>query len=920
VADLAPLANLQSLQSLDFSVTQVADLAPLANILSLQFFDCSDTQVADLAPLANLQALQSLHCSDTQVADLAPLTNLQSLKSLNCSDTQVADLAPLAKLQSLQLFDCSDTQVADLAPLANLQALQSLYCSSTQVADLAPLLRLEKLGELHADACHLHDLPKRLIAKLSKLYLHEASVPSIPGEVLSHNTSEDCLPRLRAHLADLEAGSVEIRRAKLVVLGNGRVGKTQLCRQLQGLPYDPSVPSTHGICVSNLACAALGPGEELNLWDFGGQDIYHGTHALFMRTRALFVIVWHPEFEQAAEESQDGIRFRNYPLAYWLDYVRTLGHAQSPVIVVQSRCDHAALEARRLPADSDGIPFLKQCWHSAKTGYGKEALVEAIRYGVLCLREREGVSEIGKGRARVIEILEGWRNEDAGRPREERQHRTLSQAQFRQLCENGGGISSPDSLLDYLHQLGVVFYQPGLFLDAIILDQSWALEAVYAVFEREKSYRQIASMGGRFTRSLLDMTVWGDYSPREQALFLSLMESAGVCFVRRKADPKLDLEAEYVAPDLLPDKAAVADQLSGRWSDGEGAHIEFHYPFLHTGLVRGLICDAGKLAGDNGVYWKYGVWVYDRDSGARALIEMRSSGQHGGSVAAWVQQGRPERLARWIRERFAEQNRRFGYPDLKPVIDELPRVDERTADKSEAALPPRLGDGPEGCGKLARPAAPAEPAFGPIPATDFARQGAELFISYAWGDDTEEGQRRAAAVDSICSALAAKNIDIHRDKADLSSGDRIREFMDRLIEGDLIVAVLSDKYLRSPFCMYELFGIFRRCRDQAEGFLAHVIPIVLPDAKIGRAVDRLKYAAFWKQERDELEQATRGLDDVAYAGVEIIKEYRLVDEFARNVADMLAYLNDKLMPRDLTRMERDSFAEIVRLIGKGGKP
>jgi internalin A len=136
----------------------------------------------------------------------------------------------------------------------------------------------------------------------------------------------------------------------------------------------------------------------------------------------------------------------------------------------------------------------------------------------------------------------------------------------------------------------------------------------------------------------------------------------------------------------------------------------------------------------------------------------------------------------------------------------------------------------------------------------------------------------------------------------------------------LIVAVLSDKYLRSPFCMYELFGIFRRCRDRSDEFLAHVIPIVLPDAKIGRAVDRLKYAAFWKQERDELEQTIRGLDDVAYAGVEIIKEYRLVDEFAHNVADMLAYLNDKLMPRDLARMERDSFADLVRLSGKGGKP
>jgi hypothetical protein len=103
----------------------------------------------------------------------------------------------------------------------------------------------------------------------------------------------------------------------------------------------------------------------------------------------------------------------------------------------------------------------------------------------------------------------------------------------------------------------------------------------------------------------------------------------------------------------------------------------------------------------------------------------------------------------------------------------------------------------------------------------------------------------------------------------------------------------------------------------ADGFLEHVIPLVLPDAKVTRPVDRLKYAAYWKQQRDELDQALRGLDDVAYAGVEIIKEYRFVDEFARNVADMLTFLNDKLMPRDLDKMERDGFADILTLIRKG---
>ena len=29
----------------------------------------------------------------------------------------------------------------------------------------------------------------------------------------------------------------------------------------------------------------------LNLWDFGGQDIYHGSHALFLHGQAIFLLL-----------------------------------------------------------------------------------------------------------------------------------------------------------------------------------------------------------------------------------------------------------------------------------------------------------------------------------------------------------------------------------------------------------------------------------------------------------------------------------------------------------------------------------------------------------------------------------------------------------------------------------------------------
>jgi internalin A len=35
----------------------------------------------------------------------------------------------------------------------------------------------------------------------------------------------------------------------------------------------------------------------LNLWDFGGQEIYHGTHTLFLQGQAVFLVLWTPELE-----------------------------------------------------------------------------------------------------------------------------------------------------------------------------------------------------------------------------------------------------------------------------------------------------------------------------------------------------------------------------------------------------------------------------------------------------------------------------------------------------------------------------------------------------------------------------------------------------------------------------------------------
>lgn len=96
----------------------------------------------------------------------------------------------------------------------------------------------------------------------------------------------------------------------------------------------------------------------------------------------------------------------------------------------------------------------------------------------------------------------------------------------------------------------------------------------------------------------------------------------------------------------------------------------------------------------------------------------------------------------------------------------------------------------------------------------------ELFISYAWKADT-------AIVDALNETLKGRDIRVTRDKDALRYKDSIGEFMRRLGRGTAVVVVLSEAYLRSHYCMYELLQI-----DKSRDLRERAFPIVLDDAGI----------------------------------------------------------------------------------------
>jgi internalin A len=124
-----------------------------------------------------------------------------------------------------------------------------------------------------------------------------------------------------------------------------------------------------------------------------------------------------------------------------------------------------------------------------------------------------------------------------------------------------------------------------------------------------------------------------------------------------------------------------------------------------------------------------------------------------------------------------------------------------------------------------------------------------VFISYAWGGEREE------IVNQIDQELQKRGVKIIRDKRDLGYKGSISEFMERIGRGNCVIVVISDKYLRSPNCMFELVEI-------AEGKQFHdrIFPIVLADANIYDPIKRIEYVRHWEVKRAELAEAMKTLD------------------------------------------------------------
>ena len=320
------LGQLTQLRELNLSNNQLTALPEsLGQLTQLQSLDLSSNQLTALPEsLGQLTQLQSLNLSRNQLTALPDwLGQLKQLQSLNLSGNQLTALpewlGQLTQLQTLNLYYNQLTMLPE--SLGRLKHLRSLWLIGNRLRTFPDcILAVTSIRHLELDGNELTTVPESIgrLVNLEMLWLSGVGGPNklqdLPASLgklanlsrleLANNplnpelaaAYKEGLDAVKRYLRAKAEAQVLLNEAKLILIGEGEVGKSCLLGALRGDPWEEGRPTTHGIEIKPVKVTDPATGTEITLngWDFGGQRVYRPTHQLFFSAPAVYLVVWKP--------------------------------------------------------------------------------------------------------------------------------------------------------------------------------------------------------------------------------------------------------------------------------------------------------------------------------------------------------------------------------------------------------------------------------------------------------------------------------------------------------------------------------------------------------------------------------------------------------------------------------------------------
>jgi internalin A len=551
-------------------------------LTTLIYLSVSNNHLRELpGSIAQLTRLTNLRVDRNHIERITPAMGaLTALNEMNLHANELAELPiELASLKSLKSLDLSDNHLERFPQaVLGLINLGKLDLSGNVITELPiEISRLTQLERLSLQRNRLTRATPALesLARLSYLDLTGNAIP-VPLESLEDQSN---VKRILAAVGAVETGK-RLNEAKILVVGDGKVGKSSVVARLIHDTFDPARETTLGVDINDEIQVTEGrvvdspDAIRLNIWDFGGQEIQHSTHQFFLTTRSLYLLV---------VDARKGDQLSN--VEYWLKLVKSFG-GESPIIVVINQIDQLKGQ-RELNIDRNAlrakynVRFFAPV--SSLTGEGFPDLRRAISDEVERLDHVRAIWPLPwfRVRQRLKALSADY----------------IPVETYLQICIEEG-ITDADlreSLLALLHDLGVVIRFSG---DTQVLNPRWVTHGVYGLLTASRLVMSQGQFDLKDMAEILAELPDGDrYPPHTHRRLLDVMEHFELCF------EFTDRPGRYLIPRHLHD-----NELDINWDDADSLNFEFQYDTLPDAIVSRFIVRMSQYI-EKQYYWKNGVFL-----------------------------------------------------------------------------------------------------------------------------------------------------------------------------------------------------------------------------------------------------------------------------------------------------------------------
>ncbi|MBD0339770.1 MAG: leucine-rich repeat protein, partial [Microcoleus sp. Co-bin12] len=626
-----------------------------SNLRELHLNNNQIAQIAEaICQLSNLRLLSLIGNQITQIPDaISQMSNLTLLDLMGNQITQIPNA--ICRLSHLKVLDLHDNEIKQIPEtIAQLSNLKLLRLSGNEISKIPDAIaQLSNLTNLSLSQNQIEKIPECLetLPKLKKLDLRGNPLPISP-EVLGDKEAPGTPAAIFNYLRQLRSGEVRpLNEAKVLLVGQGSVGKTSLINRLTDNKYNPNEPQTDGLNITDWKITVNTKEVKLNVWDFGGQEIYHATHQFFLTKRSLYLLVCN------CRTSEDENR-----LEYWLKLIESFGGA-SPAIIVGNKCDEQPLDLNR-KALRDKYPNIKAIIEtSCQSGTGIDELRSAIHTEISQLKEVYDLLPLS-----WFQVKQRLENLDKD---------IISISEYATICakENIWEETDQTQLIGLLHNLGIVlnFREHPILQSTNILNPHWVTEGIYALLSddalkvKTKGILTYADLS-----RILDST---KYPSHRYHCLTELMEEFELCF------PVSHCRARtFLIPGILPKEQPQNTELQG-----ETLEFQYHYRILPDSILsRFIVLMHEKI--HNCTHWRTGVMLeYTEGAEVYNIARIKSDPEDKKIfIAVSGRESTRRSFLSMIRDTFTKIHNSFanleisqwvpvpGYPDADPLdYDEL---------------------------------------------------------------------------------------------------------------------------------------------------------------------------------------------------------------------------------------------------------